>query len=80
VWARFEAMGLERITFAWPGSDTPGEGHYYSVKGPTFLIEYDNPQNRANHIHSVWRDFTDDWGEDLLAWHYASAQGRRTER
>jgi Protein of unknown function (DUF3500) len=38
--------------------------------GPSFLIEYDNSQNYANHIHSVRRDLRDDWGEDLLRNHY----------
>ena len=38
--------------------------------GPRFLIEYDNTQNGANHIHAVWRDLANDWGEDLLAAHY----------
>ncbi|HIA50086.1 MAG TPA: DUF3500 domain-containing protein, partial [Acidobacteria bacterium] len=40
------------------------------IQGPSFLIEYDNTQNGANHIHSVWRDFNGDFGEDLLAAHY----------
>jgi hypothetical protein len=40
------------------------------VQGPTFLIEYDNTQNNANHIHAVWRDFDNDFGEDLLRKHY----------
>ena len=47
------------------------EYHYYCVAGPTFLLEYDNTQDDANHIHSVWRDLRNDWGEDLLARHYA---------
>ncbi len=72
-WERIERAGLERVTFAWAGPDEPGQGHYYAIKGPTFLIEYDNTQNNANHIHSVWRDFTNDWGEDLLARHYAES-------
>jgi hypothetical protein len=72
-WARIERAGLEPITFAWAGPDQPGRGHYYAIQGPTFMIEYDNTQNEANHIHSVWRDFTNDWGEDLLAAHYAAA-------
>jgi hypothetical protein len=42
----------------------------YGVLGPTFLLEYDNTQNNANHIHTVWRDLHRDWGEDLLAAHY----------
>ena len=58
------------ITFAWAGPDAPGRGHYYAIRGPRFLIEYDNTQNGANHIHAVWRDLADDWGEDTLAAHY----------
>jgi hypothetical protein len=73
TWARIERAGLDELTFAWAGSEERGQGHYYAVKGPTFLIEYDNTQNYANHIHSVWRDFTRDWGEDVLADHYAHA-------
>jgi hypothetical protein len=40
------------------------------VQGPTFLLEYDNTQNNANHIHAVWRDFDHDFGDDLLRGHY----------
>jgi hypothetical protein len=71
-WRRIEAAGLESITFAWLGSEEVQRGHYYAIKGPTFLIEYDNTQDDATHIHSVWRDFTNDWGDDLLASHYAA--------
>ncbi len=62
-----------RVTFAWAGALEPGEPHYYRVQGPTFLIEYDNTQNNANHIHSVWRDFAGDFGRDLLREHYRRA-------
>jgi hypothetical protein len=75
TWARIEQAGLDALTFAWAGPEARGHGHYYAVKGPTFLIEYDNTQNDANHIHSVWRDFANDWGEDVLAEHYAHAHG-----
>ncbi|MGH9244382.1 MAG: DUF3500 domain-containing protein [Acidimicrobiales bacterium] len=64
--------GLEAVTFRWAGPNERGAGHYYAVSGPTFLIEYDNTQDNANHIHSVWRDLRYDWGEDLLAAHYAA--------
>lgn len=73
AWARIERAGLDELTFAWAGSEQRGQGHYYAVKGSTFLIEYDNTQNHANHIHSVWRDLTHDWGVDVLANHYAHA-------
>jgi hypothetical protein len=73
AWARIERAGLDELTFAWAGSEERGQAHYYAVKGPTFLIEYDNTQNNANHIHSVWRDFTHDWDADVLADHYAHA-------
>lgn len=72
AWARIERAGLDGVGFAWAGPEARAAGHYYAVKGPHFLIEYDNTQNDANHIHSVWRDFAGDWGEDLLAAHYAT--------
>jgi hypothetical protein len=74
AWASACEAGLDEIRFAWAGGTRPGEGHYYSVLGPTFLLEYDNTQDDANHVHSVWRDLTNDWGGDLLARHYATGQ------
>ena len=68
---RIEKGGQQYIHFAWAGSREPGGPHYYRLQGPGFLVEYDNTQNQANHIHTVWRDLTDDWGDDLLANHYA---------
>ena len=67
--AELESAGWERVAFAWAGGYESGEAHYYRVQGPTFLIEYDNTQNDANHIHSVWRDFDGDFGRDLLREH-----------
>ena len=58
------------LLFAWAGSIEPGKGDYYRVQAPTFLIEYDNKQNNANHSHTVWRDFEGDFGRDVLALHY----------
>ena len=72
-WDRIRSAGLDDVTFAWAGSEVAGHGHYYAVRGPGFLVEYDNTQNGANHIHAVWRDLANDWGEDLLAGHYAAA-------
>ncbi len=62
--------GFEGILFAWAGSLEVGQPHYYRVQGPSFLIEFDNTQNGANHPHAVWRDFGNDFGEDLLRKHY----------
>jgi hypothetical protein len=62
--------GLDAIHFGWAGGVEPGEPHYYRVQGPTFLVEYDNTQHDANHIHTVWRDFDGDFGRDLLREHY----------
>jgi plasmid stabilization system protein ParE len=73
AWERLAGAGLDTVSFAWAGSDRPGQGHYYSIQGPTLLIEYDNTQNDANHIHSVWRDPANDWGDDVLAEHYREA-------
>jgi hypothetical protein len=69
--------GIERIHFAWAGSLEPGQPHYYRLHGPTLLIEYDNTQNDANHIHSVWHDPRNDFGVDLLRAHYETGHPTR---
>jgi len=61
------------IYFAWAGGVEKGEPHYYRIQTPAILIEYDDTQNDANHIHSVWRDFNGDFGEDLLKLHYQTS-------
>jgi hypothetical protein len=60
----------DRIHFAWAGGVKRGDPHYYRVQTADFLIEYDNTQNGANHVHAVWRDFEGDFGGDLLREHY----------
>ena len=72
-WQRLERGGIDRIHFAWGGPSEPDEPHYYRLQAPRFLIEYDNTQNDANHIHSVWRDPENDFGATLLRDHYAEA-------
>jgi Protein of unknown function (DUF3500) len=67
---KMREAGIERIHFAWAGPVDPARPHYYRLHGPTLLIEYDNTQNDANHIHSVWRDPQNDFGADLLRAHY----------
>lgn len=67
---KFTANGMEGVTFAWMGSPEVGEAHYYHIQGPTFLIEYDNIQNKANHIHATWRDFNGDFGRDIIWEHH----------
>ena len=61
------------LFFAWAGGIEKGEPHYYRIQTPAFLIEYDDTQNNANHIHSVWRDFDGDFGMDLLGEHYRAS-------
>jgi len=63
----------KNISFAWAGGLNRGDPHYYRIQAPSFLIEYDNTQNGANHIHTVWRDLHGDFGEDLLADHYKAS-------
>jgi hypothetical protein len=60
----------KNIWFAWAGGINKGDPHYYRIQTPAFLIEFDDTQDNANHIHSVWREFNGDWGEDLLQEHY----------
>src|SRR5262245_27771342 len=70
--SKLQKAGVEKIAFAWAGETQRGKKHYYRIQGPTFLIEHDNTQNDGNHVHSVWRDFTGDFGRDLLREHVAS--------
>jgi hypothetical protein len=67
---KIEKAGIENLSFAWAGSLQPGAGHYYRIQGPMLLIEYDNTQNNANHVHTVVRDLTNDFAEDILREHY----------
>jgi len=63
--------GWDHLKFAWMGATEPGKAHYYRIQSRTYLIEFDNTQNNANHIHTVWRSFKGDFGEDVLSEHYA---------
>lgn len=67
------AGGLDALYFFWLGGLEPGDRHYYCLYGPTLIIEYDNTQNNANHIHTVWRDPNNDFGTNLLRHHYETA-------
>jgi hypothetical protein len=72
--------GWNRLSFAWAGSLKPGEGHYYRIQSADFVIEYDNTQNNANHVHTVWRSFNGDFGRDLLQEHYKDSHASATDK
>jgi hypothetical protein len=55
------AAGLDKVFFAWWGESEPNQRHHYRVQGPTFVIEYNNTQNQANHVHSMWRSIGGDF-------------------
>ena len=40
----------------------PGDRGKRGRRGPTFLPEFDNSRNHGTHIHSVMRDFEQDFG------------------
>ncbi len=77
---KLQKAGLDTIHFGWAGGVNKGDPHYYRVQGKTFLIEYDNTQNNANHIHSAWRDFDGDFGIDLLREHYRQTPHGTTQQ
>ena len=70
---RVTQTGLDRVHFAWAGAAGLREPHYYRIQGPTLLIEYDNVQDDADHVHAVWRDPDRDFGRDVLGRHRAEA-------
>lgn len=67
---RLRETPQDSLFFAWAGGSEPGQGHYYRIHAPTLIIEYDNTQGGANHIHAVWRDPTNDFADDWLREHY----------
>jgi hypothetical protein len=74
---KIKAADSEKIYFAWAGSTERGQPHYYRVQGPSFLLEYDNTQNNANHVHAVWRDLENDFGDDILRKHYDESHSKK---
>jgi hypothetical protein len=61
------------LSFAWMGGTDPGAPHYFRLQGAEFVFEFDNVQDGANHVHSVWRDKRRDFGRDLIGEHYRAA-------
>jgi hypothetical protein len=64
--AEIASAGVENVRFGWAGALEPRRPHYYRLQGPSFLLEHDNSRNGGTHIHSVWRNFSDDFGQGLL--------------
>lgn len=60
--AAINAAGIDKLYFAWYGLSELHDPHHYRVQGPTFVIEYNNTQNNANHVHSMWRNLNGDFG------------------
>jgi len=73
--AKVEKAGIGNVFFAWAGGFERGQPHYYRVQNTAFVLEYDNTQNDANHVHSIWRDFGHDFGMDLLQQHVSEGHG-----
>ncbi len=67
--ADLKKTGLDHLHFAWAGPVTKDEPHYYRIHGGDFVVEFDNRQDGANHIHSVWRDVENDFAADVLREH-----------
>jgi len=82
---KIERDGIGKVHFAWMGSTDPARSGYFRVHGPSILIEYDNTggagasreERDSNHIHSMFRDPSNDYGEDLLKKHYQTAAHAR---
>jgi hypothetical protein len=66
---RITAAGIDGLHFAWAGATDYDAGHYYRIQGPVTVIEFDNTEDDANHIHAIWRDPDNDFGRDLLLTH-----------
>jgi len=71
---KIKKAGIDNVWFGWIGSYTEDKQHYFVINGPTFLIEFDDrsggPNRAANHIHAIWREKGNEFGEDVLKQHY----------
>jgi hypothetical protein len=52
---------LPQTYFAWSGPTTKGSVAYFRIQGPTLVIEY-APQRSVDHVHTIYRDPTNDYG------------------
>ena len=57
---------LPQTHFAWSGPTTKGSVAYFRIQGPTLVIEY-APQKSVDHIHTIYRDPTNDYGAKFVA-------------
>jgi hypothetical protein len=57
---------LPRTYFAWSGATNNGGLAYYRIQGPTLVIEYAPQQGDLDHIHTIYRDPTNDYGARLV--------------
>jgi hypothetical protein len=57
---------LNETWFAWSGATTPGSGSYYRIQGPTLHIEFSPQRGDTTHIHTIYRDPTNDYGARLV--------------
>ena len=64
------------LSFAWMGATERGAPHYFRLQGEDFVFEYDNVQDNGNHVHSVWRNKSEDFGMQLLGEHYRTSHRR----
>jgi hypothetical protein len=73
-YAKIIKAGIDKIYFGWIGLYDESKPHYYILNGPTFLIEFDNcgGNGKGNHIHAIWREKGNEYGEDVLKKHYLS--------
>ncbi|MEU6540969.1 DUF3500 domain-containing protein [Streptomyces sp. NPDC047000] len=67
---RLHDEGAENIFFCWAGGTRQGTSHYYRIQSRRLLFEFDNAIDSGNHIHSMWRDYRNDFGHELLLDHY----------
>ncbi|CAN0551178.1 unnamed protein product, partial [Laminaria digitata] len=84
---KIQRDGYDKLYFSWIGpTDDISKRYYYRVHGPSILIEYirergvGGDQEAANHVHSIVRDPSNDYGEDWLEMHYKEHHNVRPRR
>lgn len=65
-----QQVDVNDLRFVWLGGTNDGDAHYWRLEGPDFFFEYDLVQGMGNHVHTVWRSKSGDFGGDLLMQHH----------
>jgi len=65
--ARIKSSGMDKVSLAFIGGAAADSLTYWRVQSADFIIEFLHSLTETTHVHTVWRDFTQDFGDHVIA-------------